>query len=775
MTLIAFARRTRNASRLLFESAKVAVRDDWLGQYWPSKPVVIQFPVNDICNARCTMCNIWQKKRDKELTPDELRRILKDSLFSSVRYVGMSGGEPTLRRDLPELGRALIDCLPQLKGFGIITNAVQAENVIDRTVQLANVARASNVAFSAMISLDGIGADHDKNRGKDGNYESAMRVYEEFRKQNVPVGIGCTLTPTNCYGADDVLLWCESNDVPFWEFRLGVEIKRVYNDGYAHSTPFSQEQRFHLIMFFEKLAEHPKVGLIHQMFYRSLVGQLAFGHRRVAGCDWRGRGVTLDTRGNISYCSVQSPILESALDESAWSIYRRNLPIRRDILKTKCGDCQHDLLGTPPFRVALGGLIQTITAPFSQRITRATSRISGTNVPTKIHSPNRESPSKWRHVLITGWYGTETAGDKAILSEVVSFIKSRSPDCRITITTLNRKVSEQTNREVEGLELAGLVPLSEAAKPSLIDSCDAVVFGGGPLEEIPTLDRMLRIFAEANRRRKARIIFGCGVGPLRTKRLRDIVGGLLRLTTAGFLRDRESWEFAQKLGGSASLGCACDPAIGFLSRLAPSQPDVDQVDAQPTLASLLRANTHEYVDDLSSAELSNANSDLARRMAEVLESASARLKAKVCLLPMHSLPVGGDDRIFNRSVAQAFRATDAPGLNRDYLTLNQLLSQIRSADLAVAMRYHGHLFCLALGIPFLSIDYTGQNGKVSSLLKRIGYTQWSQDWRTPDERRAADKLAELFAGRQYWSDYLRAQARELSNELAQTYASVFPK
>jgi transposase-like protein len=43
--------------------------------------------------------------------------------------------------------------------------------------------------------------------------------------------------------------------------------------------------------------------------------------------------VTLDARGNISYCSVQSPILGPALDGSVWEVFRRGLPERRRILR----------------------------------------------------------------------------------------------------------------------------------------------------------------------------------------------------------------------------------------------------------------------------------------------------------------------------------------------------------------------------------------------------------------------------------------------------------
>lgn len=774
MGLINFARRAKRASVMLQTAAIQTVQDRWLGYYYPPKPVVIQFPINDICNSRCVMCDIWKRKRDKEITPDELRQILRDPLFTRVRYVGMSGGEPTLRRDLPEIGRALVETLPLLQAFGIITNAVQSQIVIERSLQLAEVARGHKLGFSTMVSLDGVGPDHDSNRGVSGNYESAMLVIERLRKEKLSVGIGCTLTPENCYGADDLLLWCESSGIEFWEFRLGVEIKRVYNEGYAVKHPLTAEQRFHLVTFFDKLGQHPQVDPVHRRFYRSLVGQMAYGLPRSAGCDWRSRGVTLDTRGNISYCSVQSPIFDSALDDSAWQIYRRNLPIRRDIIRTKCDSCQHDLIGLPPLGVAFQEFTQTIAAPLSHRLNRIAAHAFKVRIPTTVNAPMREEPSSWRHVVITGWYGTETAGDKAILGELVSFIKSRSPDCKITLTTLDRKVSEKTNRELTGLSNAALVDLRDAAKTHLIDSCDAVLFGGGPLEEIPALESMLKIFIEANRRHTARIIFGCGVGPLYTKPLRDIVGGILKLATAGFVRDQESWDLAQELGAARSLGCACDPALAFISRWRKEQGTPPTLGAHSTIAALLRANTSEYINDMSEPELNQANRRVAGQLAGILEAGSAERKARVSLLPMHSLWVGGDDRMFNRLIAQAFSNRDAVSVERRYLPVDQLLASIQAADIAVAMRYHGHLFSMALGVPFLSIDYTGQKGKVASLLRRINYSQWSENWRTIDEQRAAAKIGELFRERSYWSEYLVARTAELTGELDQTYKEVFP-
>ncbi len=79
-----------------------------------SKPSVINLNANDICNSKCTMCNIWKNKQEKEVTYEDLKQIFTDSFYSEVTGVGITGGEPTLREDLVELFRACIDFLPSL-------------------------------------------------------------------------------------------------------------------------------------------------------------------------------------------------------------------------------------------------------------------------------------------------------------------------------------------------------------------------------------------------------------------------------------------------------------------------------------------------------------------------------------------------------------------------------------------------------------------------------------------------------------------------------------
>ncbi len=62
------------------------------------KPISIQFPVNDVCNSACQMCNIWQQNERSPITPDELDRLLRSDLFPmSAPSVSTVGNRPCAR------------------------------------------------------------------------------------------------------------------------------------------------------------------------------------------------------------------------------------------------------------------------------------------------------------------------------------------------------------------------------------------------------------------------------------------------------------------------------------------------------------------------------------------------------------------------------------------------------------------------------------------------------------------------------------------------------
>lgn len=484
---------------------------------------------------------------------------------------------------------------------------------------------------------------------------------------------------------------------------------RIFRVG-KEITEFNDEQVFHLTMFFDKLIRRDDMPIEEKLYYKDVAKQLM-------------------ARGAVPECdgSIRMRQIVNRSKEVAKGIVQKR---RRDV---------------------------------------SLKPLAHVNVNHADHS----RPEEWRRILITGWYGTETTGDKAILGELMHFIRERSPSCEISLTTLDRKISIQTNREMESLGSARLLDIDDASRPDIIEDVDAVIVGGGPLMQSDSMGFIRAIFREANKRRKARVIFGCGMGPFHTKQMEAVAADILRLSTAGFFRDQESMEYASKLAPDNKFRVACDPALGYLNRWLKNNDRDSLKSDKPVIATLLRANTREFAVNSTKAELGNTNLNCAGRIARILEAVSNSSSAQVKMLAMNAPWIGGDDRLFNRMVAASFSRQENVFVDRGYSPLEGVIRSLAGADAAVAMRYHGHLFCLALGIPFLSVDYTGKSGKVSNLVKRIKYDRWSVKWNEMNEESSARMLLDLLKGEKDWEAYLYDKFKKLVLGLEETYNDIF--
>ena len=392
---------------------------------------------------------------------------------------------------------------------------------------------------------------------------------------------------------------------------------------------------------------------------------------------------------------------------------------------------------------------------------------------TSASEPALSDPTRWRHVLITGWYGTETNGDKAILGELLHFVRYCSPECSITITTLCRRISIQTNHELHCTHYVDLIDLDKANSKYVIKRYDAVIIGGGPLMESGAMENLSLIFNEANRQNKARIIFGCGIGPIHSEKIRFITKRLIELSTAGFLRDEESYKYASQLCPDHRLKWACDPAFGYICRWRNNYMPAPKENSRLKIAGLLRANTFEFRNGIDSLQLDTDNLQAADSIAGSVENTCKLVNADFELLQMNAPWIGGDDRQFNRMVEKSFKDTERINCIREYLTLDEHLKLLSTASVTVAMRYHGHIFSMALGVPFLSIDYTGEGGKIGNLVTRTGYNEWTISWNKMNIAESSKQLQKLIDERIALESYLLKQTNTLTEMLYSTYRSVF--
>ncbi|MBI2911642.1 MAG: radical SAM protein [Chloroflexi bacterium] len=150
-----------------------------------TRPVVV-WTTSRRCNLHCIHCYSDSRDREypEELSYEEARALLKDLASFGVPALLLSGGEPLMRPDLLDLA-----------GFGRdlglrLTLSTNGTMITRETAQAIKDAGFTYVG----ISLDGIGAEHDRFRGTRGAFEATLAGIRHCRAVEQRVGLRLTLT-----------------------------------------------------------------------------------------------------------------------------------------------------------------------------------------------------------------------------------------------------------------------------------------------------------------------------------------------------------------------------------------------------------------------------------------------------------------------------------------------------------------------------------------------------------------------------------------------------
>lgn len=87
----------------------------------------LRISVTDKCNLRCVYCMPMEGlpwlRRDEILSYEEITSIVRAMAGMGLRRVRLTGGEPLVRKDLPELARMIAE-VPGIEDLALSTNAV---------------------------------------------------------------------------------------------------------------------------------------------------------------------------------------------------------------------------------------------------------------------------------------------------------------------------------------------------------------------------------------------------------------------------------------------------------------------------------------------------------------------------------------------------------------------------------------------------------------------------------------------------------------------------
>ncbi|MBL9215221.1 MAG: polysaccharide pyruvyl transferase family protein [Opitutaceae bacterium] len=661
------------------------------------RPRTLNLQAIDICNSRCVMCHIWKEGVRETMSLDELRAYLATPFFSEVRHVGITGGEPTLRKDLFELYALLPECLPALAGASFISHGMQTARAVDCYTRVHRLYRERGLEFSGMISLDGVGEAHDRVRGRQGAFAAASQTLLELKQAGVKVMAACTIVRSNVYALHELLDWGRAHGV-YVRFRVAEFIRRLYNEACAPEIRcFSERELRHLVCFFHVLlTEYEKDETIRRT-YRSVV-ELLTGGERLIGCPYqKGNAVNISSRGELAACAPKGESLARADDEALHALLAAQ---RETITRDHCAGCIHDYHDG------------WNAAAARQQAGAEAARQQLYQLPDEAFTTSEQPAAPFdlagrKRLLLVGWYGTETAGDIAIIRGIMAEYLAVNPALEFGVLSLYPAYT-RTTVAAWPRELQAKVAVADYLSREALDSADrydGVVMAGGPLMDIPQTREILALFKRFSDRGKPCVIEGCGVGPLHRPELRWNVCRLARLATRISVRDHASRDLLRLYGIRKSIEVRDDPAGTFLRAHAQPHHGRDR----GVIRCFLRELTSEYPQALTSEQ---ATAGLVRLVGRLLEWYPEH---RVELWAMHHFPVGKDDRVFARELQ---RRVGSPRLHVQWepSTPEEIMAAMAGAEFCVCMRFHSCVFAAAVGVPFLAIDYTA-GGKIRAFLE----------------------------------------------------------
>jgi MoaA/NifB/PqqE/SkfB family radical SAM enzyme len=331
----------------------------------PYRPRMLHLIPTHRCNARCVMCLLWQDRAsaDEELNAEQWRRLLADRLFTDLRYVGISGGEPFLRRDLAELAGIFLANNRRLQRISITTNGLLTERIDRQLETLTRLLGRKKVLLDISVSFHAAGPLLDEIYGVDRAFEKAVdtlaMLKERRNRGQLSCSLNCVLLKNNLDHAPDLRRWAGEQELPI-SFVLGEERERFHNRE-CRDRFVGDDDRQRMIGFIRTLAETGDGSAAVK--YRELLSMLEQGRERTLSCYYGFAGLLLGHDGTLYYCS-HSKAIGNAAETPAHRLFhdRKHLDYRRDeLLGAECRDC-------PPYTLTRMELLKDIHKHLRRRL-----------------------------------------------------------------------------------------------------------------------------------------------------------------------------------------------------------------------------------------------------------------------------------------------------------------------------------------------------------------------------------------------------------------------
>ena len=254
------------------------------------------------CNARCTMCNRYKapSKPEEEISIETIKKLPK------MYFTNITGGEPFIREDLPEIVRELYKKSDRIV---ISTNGFFTDRIIKLCEEFPNV--------GIRISIEGLEETNNKIRGLDDGFNKGYSTLKKLVEMKHPdVGFGMTVQDANA--KDLVPLYDLSN-----ELNMEFATASLHNSFYFVEAKNIIHDRLMVAKEFEKLinkllASNSPKKWFRAYFNHGLINYI-FGQKRLLPCDMAFDTFFIDPYGDVMPCNgTKEKEVMGNLNEQTW-------------------------------------------------------------------------------------------------------------------------------------------------------------------------------------------------------------------------------------------------------------------------------------------------------------------------------------------------------------------------------------------------------------------------------------------------------------------------
>ena len=254
------------------------------------------------CNARCNMCNRYKcpSKPEEELNIETIKKLPK------MYFTNITGGEPFIREDLPDIVRELYKKSDRIV---ISTNGFFTDRIIKLCEEFPNV--------GIRISIEGLEETNNKIRGLDDGFNKGYSTLKKLVEMKHPdVGFGMTVQDENA--KDLVALYDMSN-----ELNMEFATASLHNSFYFVEAKNIIKDRLMVAKEFERLvnklleSNSPKKWF-RAYFNHGLINYI-FGQKRLLPCDMAFDTFFIDPYGDVMPCNgTKCKQVMGNLNEQSW-------------------------------------------------------------------------------------------------------------------------------------------------------------------------------------------------------------------------------------------------------------------------------------------------------------------------------------------------------------------------------------------------------------------------------------------------------------------------